>query len=86
MQGHCFIIAHLEKSTGSGTYTNLSRCLLNTSLENISMFEEVGEKDQRIMLYGFFFLTPISRMAISLAILHNTLPIILEEVKTVEGR
>ena len=85
MQGHCFIIAHLEKSTGSGTYTNLSRCLLNTSLENISMFEEVGEKDQRIMLYGFF-LTPISRMPISLAILHNTLPIILEEVKTVEGR
>jgi len=34
----------------------------------------------------FFFLIPISRMPISLAILYNTLPIILEEVKTVEGR
>lgn len=65
MQGHCFIIAHLEKSTGSGTYTNLSRCLLNTSLENISMFEEVGEKDQRIMLYGFFFNTNFQNAHIS---------------------
>ena len=48
------------------------------------MFEEVGEKDQWIMLY-VFCLTPISRMPISLAILYNKLPIILEEVKTVEG-
>lgn len=40
------------------------------------------KKDQRIILCGFFFfLTSISRMPISLAILHNTLPIILEEVK-----
>lgn len=84
MQGHCLIIADLEKSTESGTYTNLCRRLLNTSLENISMFEEVGEKDQWIMLY-VFCLTPISRMPISLAILYNKLPIILEEVKTVEG-
>lgn len=54
MQGHCFIIEDLEKGTGSRTYTDLSRHLLNKSLENISMFEEMGEKDQRIILYGFF--------------------------------
>lgn len=54
MQGHCFITEDLEKGTGSRTYTDLSRRLLNKSLENISMSEEVGEKDQRIILCGFF--------------------------------